>query len=154
MSNSRLFIQKLPLQGLKKASNKQILKLSEFAITEIPKHTFEWKLFACRVQCVSYMYISVALVACTYSHTKCYVCSDVGGSCADRYSISSHEQDCSDWGFLDDGGCSKYKHRIKVLGTWLISSEWAGIAIVIVGIGYAKASSCLVPEIAGITGIV
>ena len=58
------------------------------------------------------------------------MCSDIGGSCSDDYAGSSdHEQDCSVWGFTDDGGCSKTKNRVKVLGTWVHTSKFSGIPV-------------------------
>ncbi|KAF6024353.1 hypothetical protein EB796_017354 [Bugula neritina] len=49
--------------------------------------------------------------------TKCYVCSSVDGECADEYTgDSSHEQDCSEVGYTDDGSCSKLKATAKAGG--------------------------------------
>jgi len=47
----------------------------------------------------------------------CYVCNNIIGSCDDEYAgDSSHETDCSGFGYTDDGSCSKAKVTTTVLG--------------------------------------
>ena len=42
----------------------------------------------------------------------------------DEFSASSDiEQDCSEWGYTDDGGCSKLKNKTKLLGVWVTTGK-------------------------------
>lgn len=53
---------------------------------------------------------------------KCYDCD---GDCADEYEGStSHEQDCSEIGYTDDGSCYKSKFGTDLLGSWIYTGQW------------------------------
>jgi len=48
---------------------------------------------------------------------NCYTCSSTGSDCADPFAAAvDKEQDCTAFGYIDDGGCSKLKSYAKVLG--------------------------------------
>jgi len=52
---------------------------------------------------------------------KCYDCD---GDCADEYEGStSHEQDCSEIGYTDDGSCYKSKFGTDLLGSWIYTGQ-------------------------------
>lgn len=83
----------------------------------------------------SLFYSPVAMVAVVQSQTTtsgvmCYVCSGTTGGCADEFSHSSSiEQDCSEYGYTDDNGCSKYKSKTNLLGSWITTSKGGGVEV-------------------------
>ena len=70
------------------------------------------------------VFFAAVLAVASSSSVICYNCQGTDGGCMDEFSASSDiEQDCSEYGYTDDGGCSKLKNKTKLLGVWVTTGK-------------------------------